>query len=491
MLVPPDNTPVLVGIGIATQREDDWAKGKEPLTLMLEAVRAAGEDCGAPSLLVALDSIAVPHGRWDYRNPGGALARAVGASKATSVFASVGVLQQTLVGEACARIARGEASATMVVGGDCGYRAQRASLAGATLNDSQQADAPDQLLKPKEHLFHAVERARGLAMPVGLYAIIESALRHQQGRSVEAHRERLGKLYAKFSEVAAGNPHTWDRLPRSADDIANAGPRNPMQAFPYTRAFCSALNVDQAGALLFCSAAKARAIGIPRERWVFPLASTESNHQVPVSARADLTGCPGARLAGEAALAAAGLGVSDVDLLDLYSCFPAAVQVYANELGIPQDRRLTFTGGMSFAGGPWNNYVLQTTCRAVELLRAGQGRNAFISSVSGMLTKQGFGLYGLAPSPGGFVHEDVSETTAAAQGSVEVLAEYSGPGRVAGYTVLHQRNRAPRYLALVDTPDGRRALVAGEDEGLCASMEAEEWIGRSVAVQVDRLGSLA
>ena len=489
MTSPPDNTPVLVGIGIATQREDDWSKGKEPLALMLDAVRAAGADSGAPDLLTALDWIGVPHGRWDYRNPGGAIARAVGANRAISVFASVGVLQQTLIGLACAGISRGESQAALVVGGDCGYRALRAAIAGATLADSQQDDAPDKHLKPKDHLFHAVERARGLAMPVGLYAIIESALRRQQGQSLASHRAQLGALYENFSEVAAKNPHAWDRARRSADDIASAGSRNPMQAFPYTRALCSALNVDQAGALLFCSVAKARALGIPPERWVFPLASTESNHQVPVSARAELTRCPGARLAGEAALAAAGLRVSEIDLLDLYSCFPAAVQVYANELGIPTERALTFTGGMSFAGGPWNNYVLQTTCRAVELLRAGQGRNAFISSVSGMLTKQGFGLYALTPPSAGFIHEEVSETTAAAQQTVEVEAQYSGPGFVAGYTVIHQRGRAPRYLALVDTPDGRRALVAGEDVEFCASMEAEEWVGRTVAVQVDRLVS--
>lgn len=487
MTTVPDRTPVLVGIGTATQREEDWTQAREPLALMLDAVRAAGTDSGAPTLLAELDCIAVPHGRWRYRNPGGAIAQAVGATRAQSVFASVGVLQQTLIGLASARIASGEAEVTLVVGGDCGYRLLRAGIAGAHVTDSEQDNTPDEALAPKEQLFHPVEHALGLSMPIGLYAIIESAYRHARGWSVREHRERLGALYARFSAVAAANPHAWHRDLRTAADIHEAGPRNPMQAFPYTRALCSTFNIDQAGALLFCSAGRARALGIPSSRWVYPVASTESNHQVPVSARADLARCPGARIAGQAALAAGGLDVADIDLLELYSCFPAAVEIYAEELGIDLERTLTVTGGMSFAGGPWNNYVLQATCRAVELMRAGRGRNALVSSVSGMLTKQGFGLYATQPAPHGFVHDDVSAATAAEQPLVEVLPAYSGHGRMAGYTVLHGRDRAPAVLALVDTADGRRALVSGAAPELLEALESEEWVGRQVTIRDNAL----
>jgi acetyl-CoA C-acetyltransferase len=63
---------------------------------------------------------------------------------------------------------------------------------------------------------------------------------------------------------------------------------------------------------------------------------------------------------------------------------------------------------MSFAGGPFNNSVLHATARAVELLRARGAGAALVSSVSGMLTKQAFGLYAMQPGPRGFVAAEVS-----------------------------------------------------------------------------------
>jgi acetyl-CoA C-acetyltransferase len=69
--------PVLVGIGVATQREEDPARALEPLDLMLAAVRTAGADAlEAPAALLAcVGRIAVPKGRWRYQNPGGEIAR--------------------------------------------------------------------------------------------------------------------------------------------------------------------------------------------------------------------------------------------------------------------------------------------------------------------------------------------------------------------------------------------------------------------------------
>lgn len=60
------------------------------------------------------------------------------------------------------------------------------------------------------------------------------------------------------------------------------------------------------------------------------------------------------------ALRQAGLSLPQIDLLDLYSCFPSAVQVAQRELGLSQDdpRPLTVTGGLPFNGGPFNNYVM-------------------------------------------------------------------------------------------------------------------------------------
>lgn len=479
-------TPVLVGVGVASQREEDFRDALEPLDLMQEAVAAAGRDCGAPAMLSGAGYIAVPRGRWRYRNPAGAIARAVGAAEATCVLATVGVLQQTLIGEACARIADGRSHTALVAGADAGYRLLRAQIAGAEAPERNQDDEPHELLAPAEELRHPAEKRAGLRMPVGLYAIMESAYRARQGLSVAEHRDRLAGLYARFTQVASANPHAWQRRILEPATIRDAAERNPMQAFPYTRSHCSTWNVDQAGALLFCSAARAEELGIARSRWVFPVASTESNHMVAVSARADLAGCPGARIAGRAALDALGKSAADIDLVELYSCFPIAVETYAEALELPDARELTLTGGMPFAGGPYNNYVLQATCRAAELLREGRGRDALVSSVSGILTKQGFGVWSTTPGPRSFVHADLSDAVAAVMAPLDVALDYSGAATIAGYTVLHGRGETHRGVALADTPDGRRALISADDATLIKRMQEEEFVGRRVAIEANR-----
>ena len=483
------NTPVLVGVGVATRREDNPANALEPIDLMLEAVRAAGADCGAPELLGDVGSIAVPRGRWRYRNPAGEIARAVGATRARTIVSSVGVLQQTLIADACQGIADGTVESALVTGADAGYRLLRARLAGGRADERDQDDEPDVRLEPKAELRHPAEVAVGLKMPVGLYAILESARRAAGGWSVDAHRDRLAARYARFAQIAATNPESWTRTALNAAQIRDDGPRNPMQAFPYTRAHCSTWNVDQAAALLFCSATRADALGIDRSRWVFPVASAESNHMVALSARADLIRSPGADAAARAVLDAGGIAVGDVDLIELYSCFPVAVDTFADALGLPPDRDLTFTGSMAFAGGPYNNYVFQATARAAQLLREGAGRTALISCVSGILTKQAFALWSSEPPRDGFVCRDVTAEAAAAAGEVRVVEDFTGGGRIAGYTVLHARGEAPRAVALIDTDDGARALAVSEAEETIAGMQREEWVGRQVQVVSGRIAA--
>ena len=481
------HTPVLVGIGTASRREENFEHALEPLDLMLEAVATAGADSGSPAALAGAQYVAVPRGRWKYGNPAGAIARAIGAEQATTVLATVGVLQQTLIGEACARIACGEAHTALVAGADAGYRLLRAQIAGREAGERLHGDAPDITLAPKDELRHPAEKRAGMRMPVGLYAIMESAFRAKNGWSVTQHRDRLADLGRRFSRVAADNPHAWQRKAVDSSAIREATERNPMQAFPYTRFHCSTWNVDQAAALLFCSAARAGQLGIPRSRWVFPVASTESNHMVAVSARADLSTCTGARIAGRAALKAGGICADDLDLVDLYSCFPIAVETYADALGLPITRDLTITGGMAFAGGPYNNYLFQATCRAAELLRQGKGRNALVSCVSGILTKQGFGLWSVEPGPHGFVRADLSADVAAETRTLEVVDDYTGDANVAGYTVLHGRGQAPTGIALVDSPEGGRAIATSRDLDLIARMQAEEFVGRHMRVDRNEL----
>lgn len=465
------------------QRDDDFRSAREPMDLMLEAVNRAGRDCGAGQLLASLAYIAVPKGRWRYRNPSGEIARVVGAEAATTVLASVGVLQQSLIGDACRRIASGEIESALIAGADAGHRILRARQAGERAAERQQDDRPDVSLEAHEELLHPAEFEAGIRMPVALYAILESAWRARRGLSVDAHRRQLGAMYQRFSEIAAANPEAWRRKPLGAFEISHSSERNPMQAFPYTRLHCTTWNVDQAAALLLCSVGRARTLGIPPSKWVFPLASTESNHMVAVSARAELANCVGARLAGQAALDASGLSTTQLDLLDLYSCFPVAVEMFAEALGVDPARDLTVTGGMSFAGGPFNNYVLQASCRMAALIRADRSKAGLVSSVSGILTKQGFGVWAGQSTTGAFESRDVTARTARLEQVKEVAQTFAGHAVVAGYTVLHDKAQAPRALVLADADTGKRVLAWSDDAAVVRRLEESEFCGAQIAVR--------
>ncbi len=491
--------PVLVGIGSCMQREDDLTRSQEPMDLMLQAVQLAARDAvgvNGAQLLKGLNQIAVPKGRWRYRNPAGEIARTIGADAASTVLASVGVLQQFLIGDACRQIAAGEIESALVVGADAGHRIACAKKRGQRATERQQEeDTPDVSLEPAEELLHPAELRAGIRMPIALYAILESAWRAKNGWTLDHHRQHLGVMYQRFSELAAGNPQAWRRQAFSAEQISEASDRNPMQAFPYTRLHCTHWNVDQSAALLLCSAGKAQALGIDPAGWIYASASTESNHMLSVSARSDLATSIGARLAGRAALEGAGLSSSQIDWMELYSCFPIAVQCHAQALGLEwrQDvtrnarRDLTVTGGMPFAGGPFNNYVLQATCRMAELIRQDsalqdKSRHGLVSSVSGVLTKHGFGVWSSQPPANGFAFKDVSLDTAQQTVAKVVLEDFHGLAVVAGYTVLHDKEQAPSALVLADTANGGRALARSSDPALIDRVQHSEFCGATIAM---------
>ncbi len=485
----PPNTPILVGIGVTQQREDDPSAAVEAIELMIRATRAAASDAGSEALLAEAQRIAVPKGIWGYSDPARQIADSIGAGSATTVLAEIGILQQSLIADACNRIADGQLQVAIVAGGEAKYRALRAQIAGSEASETVQDATPDVTLQPEAEIWSPVESAAGLGMPVGYYAIMESALRAALGEGVEQHRDRLASLYAGFAEVASANPHAWNRNGMSFEAIREPGPKNAMLAFPYSKYHNSQWNVDQAASLIFCSVAKAEALGIPRDKWLFPQASTECNHMVNTCQRPDLASCPGAALAGQRALALAGSSADSIELLDMYSCFPAAVQIYARELGIALDRPLTVTGGMTFGGGPLNNYVLQATARMGELLREQPGKRGLVTSVSGMLTKQGFGIYASEPNPDGFQYADLTEQVAALP--IKTLVEpAAGNARIAGYTVLYSGGEPSRAVAVCDLENGARTVVYSEDVELMGLAQSEECVGKNVSIDADGRFSL-
>lgn len=473
-----DNTPVLVGVAAFQQQDPDFSRALEPIAIMERALRDAAADAGSGSLLSRADEVLVPKGIWGYSDPGRLLAERFGASQARSVLAEIGVSQQSLLTRACQRIADGEASVVLVAGAEAKYRALCAAKAGAEAAETVQEDVePDEKLLPEDELWSAVESAAGLGMPVGYYAIMDSALRFKQGLTPEAHRQQMGEMYQRFSEIAAANPEAWSREPVDAASISEPTEANRMLAYPYTKLHNSQWNVDQGAGLIFCSVGLARELGIAADKWIHPRAFAESNFMSVVSSRGDLGGCPGFRIAGATAMERAGVRFDDIRLRELYSCFPLAVRSQLHEFGMSGAGDLSVTGGMTFGGGPLNNFVFQATVRMARLLREQPTEVGLVTTVSGMLTKQGVALWSAQPNPDGWVFDDVTAQVRDASDIREVVADFAGEATVAGYTVLYQGGEPWRAVAVFDLPDGRRTTAYSEGAGVIEAMTSRECCG--------------
>jgi acetyl-CoA C-acetyltransferase len=488
------NTPVIVGIGFRQERSDDPTECAEPYELMVRAIRATAEDAGSPALVEQLESISVAQGGWDYSNPGRLIADALGCPSARSILADLGVLQLSLVSDLCRAIATGAQHVGVVTGGEAKFRMLRGTITGRPVVDTEQSEdapPPDVHLTSSDPWCSDLENRRGLAAPVELFAIIESTLRHRRGLDVERHRDEVAALYARLSEVAAANPHAWRREAVGADAIRNPSPKNAMVAFPYTKRHCAQWNVNQAVAILVCSAARAAELGLDDGGWIYPVAAAQSKHVVPLAQQPRLDSHAGTVLSGERALTLAGIAPRDLTAVELYSCFPAAIQSFAQDLGLDAARPWTVSGGMPFAGGPFNSASLEGVARMVEVLRdreassASGRRTGLVANLSGIFGKQACAVFSNAPSVDGYRYEDVTAAVAEREVPLELREDYVGPATIVGYTVVFAGDVPSHAIAICDTPAGVRTVVRSEDSALLDAMMREEFCGRVVEVVAD------
>ena len=474
--VPLDpRTPVVVGVAQALRRpgEAELDTVAEPADWMADVLQAAADDAGGGApLLAAADSIrTVELFSWRYPNPGLAVAARIGAAPRETVTTTTGGNgPQLLLTDAAAAVLRGECDVVLLAGAEAIYTRLLAQKENVWLPWSVQPEevARPRLLGGDVPGNSALEQSRGVMMPVQVYPMFENALRAAAGESIEEHDRRVTSLWSQFSEVAAANPYAWSPTARSASEIATVTPDNRMIAFPYRKLLNSNIQTDQAAAVILCSVEAARRFGVPEDRWVFPLAGADCRDTSFVSERRDFVSAPGLRAAFSA------VGTDEADHFDLYSCFPSAVQIAAAELGVGLDRQLTVTGGLGFAGGPGNNYVLHAIASMVDVLRRDPGSVGLVTGVGWYLTKHSAGLYSTTPPADGF-RALAPEPPVIGRAPAP---EYEGPCTVETYTVMYSRAGEPEQgLFALLTPDGRRTWGSAPDVD-----PTEEWIGRPVSL---------
>ncbi|GIU84870.1 MAG: hypothetical protein KatS3mg008_1645 [Acidimicrobiales bacterium] len=451
-------TPVIVAVGQSIER----AESVDGVELMERAARAALAEAGPLASRVG-EVVTVRMINQRLRAPASRLAERLGLTGVARATTTVGGnTPQWLVTRTAERIWRGEVDCVLIAGAEPGRSARHGSF------PPDEADERDPVLGDDRPGTGPAENAIGLVLPIHIYPMFESVLASRAGRDPEQQRRFLGEIMAPFTEVAASHPYAWFPVERSAEEIASVTPDNRLVAEPYTKSMCAIMAVDQGAALVITTAEAAAAAGLA-ERAVFVWAGASADDVWFPSARPDPGSSPAIRAAAESLWQAAGVTVDDVAHLDVYSCFPSAVQIGAEALGlsVTDPRGLTVTGGLPYFGGPGNDYTMHAIATTVERIRE-TGGLGLCTGLGWYVTKHALGLYGAEPPPNGF---RVGDTSAAQEridaGALEVVESHEGLARVVAGTVAYDKQGNPVSAPVfAETPDGRRVVAAAAESEL-------------------------
>lgn len=481
--------PVIIGVGQFLNRVDKGSDAIEPVGLMAEAVRIAAADCGSSGISSEVLSkveltAAVPTFTWRYRDPAALVNAALGISGARTWYATVGGnTPQMLMNRICLSISSGDLDLAVLCGAEAGRTRGVARREGRDLDWTKQDDAvtPDWMDESPFFMGHEADAARGVVMPLQTYPVFESVLWHESGLSRDEHMHRVGEIWSGFSKVASENPFAWRREYYTAEEIITPTEENRLLGSPYTKRMVANPDVDMASAAIVCSVAKARALGISPDRWVFVHSGTDAKDR-SISERPNFHSSPGIQVAGALAMELAGVGIDEIAHLDVYSCYPSAVQIAMGALGLGADRQLTVYGGLAFAGGPWNNPVGHAIASMVDVLRVDAGSNGLVTANGGNIDKHAFGVYSSRPPAAGFRYESPQQKVDQVPG-IEAVVDHCGEAVIEGWAVMHDRESNPEKAhAACFTPEGARTWAVTADPEAMAEMVSWDMTDRVVVI---------
>ncbi len=478
----PLDVPILVGAAQWSERlGEDAYEGLSPVEMAARAATLAIDDTAAASAVrAAIDVVAgtrqfdesfpgmpAPLGRSD-NFPRSVAGRLDGVEPERVIYeVSGGQSPQHLVTELCGDLVAGRARVALIAGSEA---------LSTVLDLARRDDKPDYTEEVPgqdgdrgaglEGLTTRYQAGHGLIDAPTQYALFENARRSRLGLSRAELAAEMGALFAPFAAVAAANPHAAVREARSAEQIVAVTESNRLIVDPYPKAVVSRDKVNQSAALVLTTERTATDLGIPREQWVYLRGHSDLRDR-ELLRRSDLSVATPAVTAIGAALDLAGVGLADVASYDLYSCFPVAVSIVADGIGLAHDdpRGLTVTGGLPFFGGPGNSYSLHAIAETVARCRATPGTFGLVGANGGTLSKYSVGVYSTAPGPWESGHDDHLQAVLDATPDHPVAHDADGWGRIETWTVQYAADGSPRRAVVVGLLDDGRRFLANDVDG--------------------------
>ena len=481
---------MITGWGQITQPKTATPPFLEPIDMMERAARDAAMQAGV-GVLQTIDTLLVV--RPQSRVPqalGEELARRLGIQPRTIKLSGIGgQVPQQFVNHAAGMLARGEAETVLICGAETYYPRTQDAVRG---EQALIQGIPDDYGEEDAVGSNALEQRHGLSLPIHGFPLFEVALWAQSGVSREHWLTRIGGMWAGFSEVAARHPNAWTRTPLSATEITTPSADNRPIGFPYTKRMVSLVMADIGAAIILTTAERAATTRGGAATPVYFLGGGFAKDKQRFMVQKDAyTRSPALEQALAKAEQRAGLRAAEVECFDLYSCFPCAVTVARNTLGLSDGdpRPLTLTGGLGFFGGPGSNYALHGIATMAETIASGRYRSGLTSALGWFMHKYAIGLYGAQANGAdlrGCDLEDEARPEAGAE-PVATTERAAGRGTIETYTVIYARDQRPaRALIYGRTAQGLRFVANSMgDEATYAALTGENQVGRTVQLRHD------
>jgi acetyl-CoA C-acetyltransferase len=495
-----ENTPIIVGVGQITIRTEgvNAQNALSPQSLRARAVELALADSGQIQALRSLinkvivvrtmaDSVpGVPQPFGRCEAPAATLARHCHITDANMHYSVTGGDQpQALVNEASAAIFTSEAKAVLLAGSEATATLKSALKQSIELDWSETFGIDDDR-GFGERMLSAYEIRNGLGAPTSTYPAFEHAVRKRLGRTRTEHAEVMANLWARLSKIAAQNPYAQYPVARDTQFLKTPSAENYPIADPYLKWHVAQDAVNQGAALILTSVGEAKRAGIDPSKWVF-LHGYAQGADYLTSERPDLSRSDAISETLNAALTSSGKSIGDIQFLDLYSCFPCAVLLAAEALGIdPMSRDLTVTGGLPFFGGAGNNYSMHAIASMVEKLRTNAGDYGLVLANGGFLSKEAAGIYSTEPAQNWQPCDSFAMQAKLDKRAKPQLLSESCNAVIETYTVRYAKGFAKSGYVIAQTPQGRIiARNRRDDVAILAQMAERDPIGLEARIVHD------
>lgn len=473
----------VIGAAQATVRGAD---APEPLASWSERAREAAAGAGVEFVLPQVDSIQVVFCQtWPYDDPVGRLAELLGASPRHRVYSGIGgTTPQELVNATAEAMHRGEIDIALICSGEALATTRAAKKRGERLPWSHRRSSPYPWEPP-----HPSELNHDVLQAWETFPLWDTARRAARGTSLTDDARQAAEMMAAMTQIAHRNPHAWRPDILDAATVGTPTADNRYVGWPYTKHEVAVMDVDMSAALLVATREKADALGVADDRRLYLSGWAYAEDPASIAERADMSRSAAMHVTTRSALAQASLSLTDIDVFDLYSCFPSSLHLSCDALRLDTSdpRGLTITGGLPYAGGPASGYLTHAIAGTFDRLTAAPG-HALITGVGMHMAKHVAAVWSSVAAETVTSPDDPAHLQAlvdAGQPRLKVLTDYSGPATVCAYTVAHERDGSPgRGLAILDSPDGR-AIARFHDKALLEDAESRELVGQAVEISTD------